>query len=806
MPLLFYLLAAAIIGLAAASVVSVGAPSGWIAILLCLCLAFYLRCISRFSRFPRLPLLLTCLAVSLFFNSQYAARLQFADDVTRIDRLARRTTAIGIITDIRQLTDGRSRIDLLVDEVRDKQVALELKRPLRLRLSVEESGDQVDLLPRDRIRFSGRLRQPRLFGTPGEFQWPRYVISQNIDMTSWVKSIDEVALVAAGEGGLQRLIVQWRERIAGFIVAHVSEKNSPLVRALVLGEGRQLPETVRKTLAGAGVSHLFAISGLHLGILAVFGYRLLLLFYRRSAWLLHWQPPQRVLPLVLLPLLFVYLLLTGDAVSTRRAFALAGIGALLLWWRYPVNPLHLLAAVALTFLLYNPLLLWSAGWQLSFCGAAGILLWRPWWQHQRVMELPWTGLRYLIQIFLVSFAATSATLPLVLFNFHLFAPAALVANLVCVPIVTLIALPIGFVGLFLFPLWPQAAALLFPCSGFFLGQLYQFSLWLTDFSLLAGKYLYWSRTQYLALALLLVPLLLMPLLSRRPWLAITAGCLLSALLLWQLPLVSRTPLTLTMFSVGQGESLLLQNNSGQNILIDGGGLYGDRFDVGQRLLAPAFGELGVKHFDRIILTHDHADHWKGLIYVLERFPVAELVVGEPLVNYNPALVEVTRRNNIPVRVVEQGWSPFADWREGTLEVYNDSAVAANANDASLVLALRTVDATGRAQGLLLAGDLESQGVQGLIAAGLSTPATLLKLPHHGSGKSQSERLVSLLGSEVGLVSVGYQNIYRLPSKTLLEQLEEQDMRIYRTDRDGTVRVQLDDAGWRPQKWQNGLFR
>lgn len=803
MPLLFSLLAAAIVGLAVASLASVGATAGWITILLCLCLAFYFRYFSPYARFS---LLLVCLATSVFFNSQYPARLQFANDVSRIDQLARRTTAVGVITDVRRLTDGRSRIDLLIDEVWDKTMALELERPLRLRLSVEEGGDQVSLLPQDRIRFNGRLRQPRSFGTPGEFNWPRYVLSQNIDMTSWVKSMDQIELLAAGNAGLQRGIVQWRTRIAAFMVAHLSEKSAVLVRALVLGEGRQLPQEVRQTLAAAGVSHLFAISGLHLGLLGVFGYRLLLLFYRRSIWLLTWQPPQRVLPLVLLPLLFFYLLLTGDAVSTRRAFALAGIGAFLLLWRYPVNPLHLLAAVALSFLFYNPLLLWSAGWQLSFSGAAAILLWRPLWQHPRITAMPYPVLRYLTQILLVSCAATLATLPFVLFNFHLLAPAALPANLICVPIVTLVALPVGFVGLMLFPWWPVAAAFLFRGCGFFLEQLYQFSSWLTDFSLLEGLSLYLSRSQYLAVALLVVPALLLPQLARRPWLKLAAGCMLAALLFWQLPLMSRAPVTLTMFSVGQGESLLLQNNLGQNVLIDGGGLYGDRFDVGQRLLAPAFGELGVRHFDRIILTHDHSDHWKGLVYILEHFSVAELVVGDPLDHYNARLVDVIRSRHIPVRVVEQGWSLFTDWQVGDLKVYNGSTAADNANDASLVVALRTVDSPGGEQGILLAGDLEVAGVRRLIAAGIPTPVTLLKLPHHGSGKSETERLVHLLRPTLGLVSVGYQNVYRLPSEELLQYLREQNLMVYRTDRDGTIRVQLGDGGWHPQKWQNGLFR
>lgn len=801
MPLLFFLLAAAIVGLAAASFASAGATVGWTAILLCLFLALCCRCLPRLSR---LFLFFVCLALSLSFNLRYSTLLQFGDDVALIDQLARRTTAVGVITDVRQLTEGRSRVDLRVDEVWDKGVALNLERPLRLRLSIEEGGDS--LLPQDRISFNGRLRQPRLFGTPGEFHWPRYVASEKIEMTSWVKNMDQVELLAAGKGGLQRQIVLWRSQVAAFIVANVPEKNAVLVRALVLGEGRQLSQEMRKTLASAGVSHLFAISGLHLGLLGVFGYRLLLLIYRRSTRLLLWQPPQRLLPLMLLPLLFFYLLLTGDAVSTRRAFALAGIGALLLLWRYPVNPLHLLAAVALIFLLYNPLLLWSASWQLSFSGAAGILLWRPLWQHRRILALPGTVLRYLLQIFLVSCAATLATLPLVLFNFHLLAPAALLANLICVPIVTLVALPIGFIGLLLFPCWPQAAALMFRCCGFFLEQLYLFSLWLTDLPALAGMYLYWSRSQYLAVALLVLPVLLWPQLARRSWFKITGGCALLVLLLWHLPVVSRAPVTLTMFSVGQGESLLLQNNSGQNILIDGGGLYGDRFDVGQRLLAPAFGELGVRHFDRIVLTHDHADHWKGLVYVLNHYPVAELVLGEPLANYHAAIVAVIHHRNIPVRVVGQGWSLLGDWRAGDLSIYNGSAAAANANDASLVLALRYSDPAAGEQGLLLAGDLESAGVQRLIAAGIPSPATLFKLPHHGSGRSDTERLVGLLRPEVGMVSVGYQNIYRLPAKALLNHLDEEGVVVYRTDRDGTVRAQLRAGGWHLQKWQNGLFR
>lgn len=135
-----------------------------------------------------------------------------------------------------------------------------------------------------------------------------------------------------------------------------------LVRALVLGERRVLPDLVREQFSRAAISHPFAISGLHLGLIGLLAYRALLLVYRRIPRLLLWYPPQRLLPLVILPGLLVYLLLTGDAVATRWAFALGCLGALLVLTRYPVSPLHLLAFLTLGTLLINPLLLWQTGW------------------------------------------------------------------------------------------------------------------------------------------------------------------------------------------------------------------------------------------------------------------------------------------------------------------------------------------------------------------------------------------------------------------------------------------------------------
>ncbi|MEA3543584.1 MAG: ComEC/Rec2 family competence protein, partial [Thermodesulfobacteriota bacterium] len=373
-------LSATFAGLSLAPVYTLPLSSSWWFVGLLGLLFLVLRCRGKVA--------LVLLFLSFFLGSNLRYPLQFPvrQDVIHIDNLARKVTLTGSLTDIRQLTEGRSWVELLVASVALKNQPIPLESPLQVRLYMGEGTDQ--LLPGDIIRCDSRMRQPRLFGSPGEFNWPRYMASQHVDMTAWVKNVEKITVLNRQKSIPERAVVEWRRRIATTIQGLMPENRAYLVRALVLGEGRIIPTPIRRTLAKSGISHLFAISGLHLGMIALLGYRLLLSLYRRFPHWLDWQPPQRVLPLVLLPLLLGYLLLTGDAVSTRRAFALAAVGAVFLCWRYYVNPLLLLASLALLSLLVNPLLFWQAGWQLSFAGAAGILFWRPWWQH-RGGDLPW---------------------------------------------------------------------------------------------------------------------------------------------------------------------------------------------------------------------------------------------------------------------------------------------------------------------------------------------------------------------------------------------------------------------------------
>ncbi|MEA3543585.1 MAG: ComEC/Rec2 family competence protein, partial [Thermodesulfobacteriota bacterium] len=398
--------------------------------------------------------------------------------------------------------------------------------------------------------------------------------------------------------------------------------------------------------------------------------------------------------------------------------------------------------------------------------------------------------------------AMLATLPLVLMNFHLFAPVGVIANLVCVPLITLFALPIGFFGLLIYPLIPQLAELLFQFCGLLLELVLSLAHWFTALPGCGGSYLFLSRWQYLSVGLLILPVLISPQLVKQAVLRFATICFVAAAILWQFPLAQSMPVSLTMFSVGQGESMLLRNNNGQAILIDGGGFYSDRFDVGERLLAPALGELGVTELIAVVLTHDDLDHRKGLVFVLDQFPVREFWIGNQFSDLHFSLQDVLLKNAIPVKTISPGWSEVPLWSVGRLSLFNGTTPDSNRNDSSLVMYLRH----DSHESLLLTGDLEEEGVLRLLAAGLPGAVSLLKLPHHGSKFSATDRLIDQLQPECSLVSAGYQNRYHFPARQVVDYLKEKGIALYRTDLSGTLQAQLTHSGWQVRSWQRGVFR
>jgi competence protein ComEC len=685
-------------------------------------------------------------------------------------------TLTGRVHQAEHLWDGTSRLDVAVERVGSGGAAAPASGLVRL--SVREGGDGI--WPGSLVAWQGRLRRPRLYGTPGEFDYPRHLAARGIFVTSFVERGTDVA-VHADPATTGHWCARARLAIARRIARAVPGEHAGLLQTLIVGVGGGIAPEQRRLLSDGGLAHLFSISGLHFSLLAVLAYAIGSWLYRRSERLLLLAPPKRVLPLLLLIPLYGYLLLSGNAAPTRRSFGMIALAALLFSWHRRTPPLALLAAVACGMLVLSPLALFDPSFQLSMAGVAGLMTWLPAWKPRLDVVPAWQ--RGFALLAMTTVAATLATSPIVLWHFHQFAPAGLVTNLVAVPLITWGAVPAGLAGALLLPVAPWLSD---PCF-VLAGKVVDLTAALTAGCLALPPLQAIIRpvTWLAGLAALLLTGSLLPALG-GPRRLLLAG---TALLLLLIPAADGGRLRVTALSVGQGDATLL-SVAGRHYLVDGGGLTGSTVDIGERLVAPALGRLGATRLSGVILTHDHPDHSAGLSYVVEQLSVAVFWSALPPERLDPRLAAALRDRRVPVVTLPEGWTPVACGAGASLAIYVPPQEAEDPNDRSLVVHAAAGDA-----GVLLTADLAVEGFEHLAAAGVPEPVTLLKLPHHGSRGSRPERFLDRWPPQLAFLSAGRDNSYGLPHPTSLAACRERGIPLYRTDLQGTLTFSSDGGPW-----------
>lgn len=728
-----------------------------------------------------------CLGIALYDLNRYPLGSK--------DHLLNFTDKEAMIIDGRILTvmerslSGYS-LDVLCVRIIDK--TREIAVHGRLRLYVE-SGENL-WNPGDDIRFSSKLKTPRPFGTPGEFDLGRQLALHGIYLTAFVPNTDEILCLRKALPEQRNLIERGRTATARFISAHTTSIYGPLVKALAIGDKSGLTPKIRDLLARGGVSHLFAISGLHLAIIALALYAIGLTFCRRSTRLMLAIPPSRLLPVLIAPLLILYLLWTGIGISTQRALLMVLAGALLFMLRRKTNTMNILVFSAMAILLVQPLALFTPSFQLSFAALAGILcgsnIWQPYLAERS------KTIQYLSILFFSSLSATLATLPLVIYHFHLIAPSGIITNLFAIPVISWIGVPLALAGSIFWPIYPQLAAILFTGTETVIAATLKIVIAITTLPGLAGWIYYPSTKMIIGISLLIIVFFFHAenIIFRR----VLIG---TAFLIFLSGMQPNDDLSITAFSVGQGESLLISFED-KHYLVDGGGLYGDRLDTGRQLVAPALGRLGIHQLDAVILTHSHPDHAKGLLSILSDIPCKRFISGTPL-NADDPLLAVIRDRKIPLDETPPGWKNYSIDDNAGMQLFifrPSETLSADENDRSLAIYARY-----KTQGALLTGDLGANGMLSLIEDPPPGPVSLLKLPHHGSQNSKPIPLINFLQPQLTFVSVGFQNRFGFPHHSILEYLDDHKIPLYRTDQQGTLRFITDGEKWRIQGAKTGFF-
>jgi competence protein ComEC len=265
---------------------------------------------------------------------------------------------------------------------------------------------------------------------------------------------------------------------------------------------------------------------------------------------------------------------------------------------------------------------------------------------------------------------------------------------------------------------------------------------------------------------------------------------------WNLRDSFQKDLRLTFIDVGHGDSILIEFPKGKKMLIDGGGLYEDRFDIGKNVIAPFLWKKRIRKIDTLVLTHPDPDHLKGLNFIASQFSIGQFwdngfqTGSESYLQ----LKEILKEKKIETKSLNEEFSPqIINGVE--ISVLNPLVLNTtqrkvqnlwNLNNSSLVMKLQFKNIS-----ILLTGDIEKEAEKQMLKKGFLLHADVLKIPHHGSSSSSSLLFLESVNPTYAILSVGERNIGRLPNPEVLMRYERLGAKLFRTDRHGAITVVTD---------------
>jgi competence protein ComEC len=262
------------------------------------------------------------------------------------------------------------------------------------------------------------------------------------------------------------------------------------------------------------------------------------------------------------------------------------------------------------------------------------------------------------------------------------------------------------------------------------------------------------------------------------------------------PVFQNDIVRVTVLDVGQGDGILVELPGQGAILIDGGGLFDDRFDIGEQVVVPFLLSRWIARLDLVVLSHPHPDHLNGLAAVLRHFPVGAVWDGGQRVA-SPSYLwfeEVLRHKRIPHKILQAGYRT-AEFDPVTIDVLHPPKQllrgsprgrSSDVNSNSLVLVVQYRDVR-----ILLPGDIEQEAERLLLEQKADLSAQVLKVPHHGGRTSSGLPFLERVRPTVAVVSAGYRNRFRHPHQETLERYRAMGIELYRTDRHGAVTISTD---------------
>ena len=636
--------------------------------------------------------------------------------------------------------------------------------------------DSCEYLIGNQITVSGTIYKFSKNTNPGGFNENLYYKIQNIDYKVYAKEID---LADDNYSKYHFILNKIKRELINSYEKILPEKEAGILMAMVLGEKYLLGDEINSLYQENGISHILAISGLHISLVGAAVY-----FCLRKLRL-------GLIVSTLLSLIFIYSygVLTNFSVSTNRAVVMYSVMLIAKIIGKTFDMLSALSLSAFIILLQNPMEIFNAGFLLSFAAVFGIALLVP------CFNILFKSKKILLQSLYTSVCVQIFTLPAILYFFFQISIYSVIINLIILPLTSLLLLTAIVAGVFGFLFYPIA---MFVAGGAkYILSFYEFVC--TIGSKMPANLLTVGRPDIIRIVLYYLLILIfiygVNRYKKRSFLLI----LLFAVGILIFPKQGEG-LTVTMLDVGQGEAIYMETGEGLNFLIDGGSI--DVNGVGIYRIRPFLLSKGINHIDYAIVTHGDTDHTSGLMELMEdgKIKIVNLILPKIDSSNNrwdreditindqdefKDLKELAAKCKVNLMYIKAG-----DYiREGKLDITClhplEGYMYSSRNAYSTVLSVKYGDFD-----MLLTGDLEAEGERNITKMPLSQ-YDVLKVAHHGSKNSTSQEFLKIIKPRLSLISCGKDNRYGHPHEELLERLDDIGSELVITYESGAITIKTD---------------
>lgn len=623
----------------------------------------------------------------------------------------------------------------------------------------QDLGTDVANLVGNKVRLYGQLEVPDDAMNPGCFNYRTYLYSKNISHVMKAKLVK----VHSRNDSLYWKYIRKSNQIREKFLNQFKNENRGFIKGVIFGDKSDIDEETIAEFNTNSTGHILAVSGLHIGFL----FSLLKIVTRRkkSKWISS----------LIIIVILMYGEMTGWSASTERAVIVLGLSMLARYIYKPIDLLSLVSTASIIILTHNPYQLINSGFQMSFLALLGIAFLSPPLRHFVGETL---GTMLAIQFAIIPITAYS------------FSGINLLAIFINIPIIFLasILVPvciIGLVSIAITGVEPIAITVLISRLSSLIVAVnstlsFKHALFVDvkgiNIGVIVAVYvaLFFLSSEWVRIKLLrdnkkeilrVVPLLIVP-------------CICIGLATYN-PFINDE---LVFVSVGQGDCTHIRYE-GHNVLIDGGG---DRkFNVGENILKPYLLKNGALNIDMSAVTHLHMDHFKGIEELCEVYPVGAIAVPISAAdsytdNQGIKLITLAVGENVQIgnnAYIEPIWP------------LDKSSITANdANENNMVYIIHIND-----KKILITGDMEENDELKLVEHYKGTKklrCDVLKVGHHGSKSSSSEKFLEAVNPEIAVISVGKNNMYGHPHQEVLDRLKNHDINVYRTDINGAVGIDI----------------